>query len=200
MKPKPFASLNHFTVPVAISTVLRGVVAPLVDPTSRGRVLRASASVPRHGVAEMPLDRAQLVPFLGHGEARRLPGRLGTRGAADAVDVIFRRVRKVEVDDVRDLRHVDAARGDVRRHQDAIAAGAMASSIGTLRCISLNERIMSWICPSRRSRSEASTWWGTATSTRARRRARAEATGVGPKPCGRSLPEDPLGRGSLRTR
>jgi hypothetical protein len=25
--------LNHFTVPVAISTVLRGVVAPLVDPT-----------------------------------------------------------------------------------------------------------------------------------------------------------------------
>src|ERR671935_1642645 len=134
MKPKPFASLNHFTVPVAISTVLRGVVAPLVDPTSRGRVLRASASVPRHGVAEMPLDRAQLVPFLGHGEARRLPGRLGTRGAADAVDVILRRVRKVEVHDVRDLRHVDAACGDVRRHQDAIAAGTKAvEGLATLR-------------------------------------------------------------------
>src|SRR5256885_15913694 len=61
----------------------------------------------------MPLDRAQLVPFLGHGEARRLPGRLGTRGAADAGDVILRRVREVEVDDVQDLRHVDAAGCDV---------------------------------------------------------------------------------------
>jgi len=42
--------------------------------------------------------------------------------AADPVDVVLRRVRKIEVDDVRDAGHVDAARRDVRGDQHAIAA------------------------------------------------------------------------------
>ena len=38
----------------------------------------------------------------------------GTSRSTDAVGVGFRRVRHVEVDDVRDAPHVDSARGDVR--------------------------------------------------------------------------------------
>ena len=50
----------------------------------------------------------------------------GARGAADAVDIAFRLVRQIEIDDVGDAGHVDAARGDVGRHQHAGAAGAEA--------------------------------------------------------------------------
>src|SRR3546814_16520817 len=48
----------------------------------------------------------------------------GARGAADAVDVALRLVRQFVVDDVGDPWHVDAARGDVGRHQHAGTARA----------------------------------------------------------------------------
>src|SRR5581483_8708075 len=126
MKPKPFASLNHFTVPVAMCLLSFRSVSALLLFRPVWSVFRASASGPRHGMAEMALDCAQLLPFLGGGEARRLPGRLSTRRAADAMDVVLRRMREVEVHHVRDLRHVDAAGGDVRRHQHAVASGPEA--------------------------------------------------------------------------
>ena len=45
-------------------------------------------------------------------------------GAADAVHVDFRRRRQIEVDDVRDVLDVEAARGDVGRDQDVGLLGA----------------------------------------------------------------------------
>src|SRR5215470_735554 len=121
MKPKPFASLNHFTVPVAMSLFLSERLCAPRAPTSMVGCCELD-SVSRHRPAEMPLDRAQLLAFLGRGEARRAPACLGTRGAADAVDVILCRVRQVEVDDVCDVGHVDAARSDVGGDQHAVAA------------------------------------------------------------------------------
>ena len=48
----------------------------------------------------------------------------GARGAADAVDVALRLVRQVEIDDMGDAVDVDAAGGDVGRHQHADLAVA----------------------------------------------------------------------------
>ena len=47
----------------------------------------------------------------------------GARGAADAMDVGFRHFRQFEVDDVGHAVDVDAARGNVGRHQHARLAG-----------------------------------------------------------------------------
>src|SRR3546814_19290402 len=44
----------------------------------------------------------------------------GTRGAADAVHVLLRNVRQLEIEDVADARHVDAARGDVGRDRKSV--------------------------------------------------------------------------------
>src|SRR3546814_14036619 len=52
----------------------------------------------------------------------------GARGAADAVDVALRLVRQFVVDDVGDPWHVDAARGDVGRHQHAGTARAAGAA------------------------------------------------------------------------
>ena len=57
-------------------------------------------------------------------ERDRDPAGAGSRGAADAVDVALGLHRQVEVDDVRDAGDVDAAGGDVGRHQHAGPAGA----------------------------------------------------------------------------
>ena len=57
-------------------------------------------------------------------ETDRVADRLGAAGAADAVHVILRLRRKVEVDDVRNAVDVDAAGGDVGRDQHAHVAGS----------------------------------------------------------------------------
>ena len=69
------------------------------------------------------LDAAQEVVLLGRGEARGAAAGFGARGAADAVDVILGDVREIEVHHVADLGDVDAAGGDVGRHQHARLAG-----------------------------------------------------------------------------
>ena len=48
----------------------------------------------------------------------------GARRAADAVDIVLRHIRQFEVDDMRDVVDVDAARGDVGRDKHARAAAA----------------------------------------------------------------------------
>ena len=50
-----------------------------------------------------------------------MAGVSGASGSADAVDVIFRRGRDVEVDDVRNLIDINPPRGDVGRHQHVAA-------------------------------------------------------------------------------
>jgi len=97
--------------------------------------------VDRDLFADHAFDRAQQTPlFRAH---ERVGGALGTGAcrSADAVDVGFRFFGKIKVHDMRDAVHVDAARGDVRRHQHAHAAAAermQRVGAGTLRLVAVD--------------------------------------------------------------
>src|SRR5262245_39990171 len=67
----------------------------------------------RETPAEHALDIAQLPFLLWRDEGERLAGHLGATRAADAVDVVFRCLGHVEVDDVAERFDVDAAGGDI---------------------------------------------------------------------------------------
>ena len=92
-----------------------------------------------HGHARQPLvDRALDVadaPFVfGRHERKRRAGQLGARRASDAMDVILRRGRHVEVDDVPERRHIDAARRDVGGDEHPIFSALEAGErFGALR-------------------------------------------------------------------
>src|SRR5438067_9673782 len=81
---------------------------------------------PRHRAAGELFDPAQQVLLVRGCEARRAAAGLGARGPADAVHVVLRHVGQIEIDDVPDLRDVDAARRDVGRDQDPRASRAKA--------------------------------------------------------------------------
>ena len=61
--------------------------------------------------------------FAGHNR-ESIADTLSTSGAADAMHVVFGMMRHIEVDDVADLRHVNAARGDVGGDHHLITAVA----------------------------------------------------------------------------
>src|SRR5579871_3082610 len=65
------------------------------------------------------LDGGQIRGFFWADQGDRVAGNARPARAADAVDVVFRHVRQLEVDDVRQLIYVQAARGDVGGDQDA---------------------------------------------------------------------------------
>src|SRR5262249_40775811 len=67
----------------------------------------------RHRLAHEPLDVAKEPRLLWPSEARRLSARRCPRGAANAMYVVLRRIRHVEVHHVADLRHVNPPRGDL---------------------------------------------------------------------------------------
>ncbi len=68
--------------------------------------------------ADVVLDVGQRHHEILAAEADRVAFRAGARGAADAVDVVLGVLRQVVVEDVGDVRDVQAARGDVRADQD----------------------------------------------------------------------------------
>src|SRR5262244_2874243 len=72
-----------------------------------------------HRLAHEPLDVAKETCLLWPSEARHLSARRCPRGAANAMYVVLRRIRHIEVQHVADLRHVNPARGDVGRDQNA---------------------------------------------------------------------------------
>ena len=76
------------------------------------------------GTAEMSFNGTQLRVLFRRRKARGMAGRVGARGAADPVNVVFDGLRQVKIDDAVDAGDVDATRRDVGRNEDAIAAGA----------------------------------------------------------------------------
>src|SRR5277367_5589203 len=68
------------------------------------------------------LYRAQHAMFAGIAEGYGDTAGTGTRGPADAVDVVLWLGRQIEVDDMRNAGHIDATRRDVRRDQHTRAA------------------------------------------------------------------------------
>src|SRR5215218_2297041 len=69
-------------------------------------------------MADQLLDAVDRFGILTRGERDSDALHAGAASAADAVDVIVRLPRNVEIDDVADALHVQAARGDVRRDED----------------------------------------------------------------------------------
>ena len=62
--------------------------------------------------------RTERILLRGIAERDRDAGLFGARGAADAVNVVLRHFRQLEIDHVRDVIDVDAAGGDVGRDKD----------------------------------------------------------------------------------
>src|SRR3989338_1642057 len=63
-------------------------------------------------------DLADHLLFFRRYEAKSVAGGFHTASAADAVDIVFGSLRHVEIDDVRDVFYVDAARRDIGGHHD----------------------------------------------------------------------------------
>ena len=81
---------------------------------------------PRDGLLEHPLDAAQQVHLVHAHERDRLAGQARPAGPADAMDVVLRVPRELEVDDDRQVLDVEPAGSDVGRDQDADLAGLEA--------------------------------------------------------------------------
>ena len=71
----------------------------------------------RNFVVQHAFDIAQVIALVHAHQRHRFALVAGAAGTADAVHVIFRNIRQLEVHDVRQLVDVETARGDVRRHQ-----------------------------------------------------------------------------------
>ena len=76
-----------------------------------------------HALPRQLLDPPQQIVLLRSREARGAAAGLHSRGAANAVDVVLRDVREVEVHHVADVGDVDAPCGDVGRDQHAHFTG-----------------------------------------------------------------------------
>src|ERR1019366_7428002 len=72
----------------------------------------------RQALADRTLDLAEVRLLVGCDEREGVARQLSARRAAHAMDVVLGHVRDVEVHDVREGLHVDAAGRDVRRHED----------------------------------------------------------------------------------
>jgi hypothetical protein len=74
------------------------------------------------GLEEL-FDRANITFFFACAQRDGKTFRTGTAGTTDTVDVGLRALRHVEVDDVWQFAHINAAGGNIRGNQDARAAG-----------------------------------------------------------------------------
>lgn len=77
---------------------------------------------PRNFSPDEMLDRLQRLNFLAVHERKSVTDILGAAGATDAVNVIFRMLRHVVVDDVAYAGNVESACGDIGRDHDFVFA------------------------------------------------------------------------------
>jgi hypothetical protein len=64
-------------------------------------------------------DRAPLKMVFGGDETGRLTGRIHTSRSANPMDVVLGTIGQIEIDDMSDIRHIDATRRDIRRDENA---------------------------------------------------------------------------------
>ena len=80
----------------------------------------------RNGEFRQFLDAAQMGPLLVAAECDCRPHRTGARRSTDPVHIILGNIRQLEIDDMGDVIHVDAARRDIGGDEHAAAAVAKA--------------------------------------------------------------------------
>src|SRR4026209_801505 len=89
----------------------------------------------RNFLADEMLDGCHFLDIFGRHDRKRIADALGATGAADAMDIIFRMVRHVEIDHMCDLLNIDTAGGDIRSHHDFVTA--IAKSVERLFALPL---------------------------------------------------------------
>ena len=82
-------------------------------------VCRGTPSGQRNRLPKQFFDRAPLKMVFGGDETGRLTGRIHTSRSANPMDVVLGTIRQIEIDDMSDIRHIDATRRDIRRDEDA---------------------------------------------------------------------------------
>ena len=121
-------AVSVMSVMTIVSVMGAGPRRTVLSWRSRGGTLlmsRRAAILFRQGNADQLFDVAQIAEFLAARHQRnRGAVSAGARGAADAVNVGFRHVGQVEVDDMADTVDVDAAGRDIGCDQRADVAGA----------------------------------------------------------------------------
>ena len=95
-------------------------------PLRPGRVVEVGDRYAREALPHRALDAPQVLLLVRRDEGERVAGHLGARRASNAVDVILRHLGNVEVHHMPECLDVDAARGDVRRHEHAKVAALEA--------------------------------------------------------------------------
>src|SRR5687767_3468163 len=74
----------------------------------------------RQPLADRLLDRAKVVLFFRRNEGKRITHGFRSRSTADAVDVIVRSLRNVEIHHVSELLDVDPAGGNIGSDEDSV--------------------------------------------------------------------------------
>lgn len=100
---------------------------PLADrnlelPLGPGRVVEIGKGDARETLADRFFDRSQIVLLVGCHERERITDRFGARGPTDAMDVVVRSLRDIEVHNMAERFDVDSAGGDVRRNENPVLA------------------------------------------------------------------------------
>src|SRR5918995_6469864 len=119
----PSPSAHRFSVGVMLAGHA-GVPAAHPEGPRLGVAIRHETlgDGPRDRVLEHPLDAAEQVDLVDAHQADRFALRPGPPGPADAVDVILRVPRQLEVHDDRQVLDIETAGGDIGRDQDADVA------------------------------------------------------------------------------
>ncbi|OFA01229.1 hypothetical protein DUPY_21870 [Duganella phyllosphaerae] len=103
--------------------------------------LEAGNHFTRQGLLDQLLDILEHVVFIDTHQRHRFAGGARAAGTADAVHIVFRHVRQVVVDHVRQLVDVDTARGDVggdQHLQRAVLELAQRAGTGRLALVAVN--------------------------------------------------------------
>jgi DNA helicase II / ATP-dependent DNA helicase PcrA len=112
--------------------------ADLIE-SGAGRIRKVRELFAGDLLADEFLDVTDLTAFFGDHDGEGVTRGLRTPGAADAVHVILRVEGHIEIDDVADLRHIDAASGDVRGDENVVTAvteafqGILTLALGAIR-------------------------------------------------------------------
>ena len=74
----------------------------------------------RQGRLDQLFDIGHILSLIRRRKRNRVPGTAGSSGTADAMNVIFRILRKIIIDDQLDTFNIYAARGNIGGDEDSV--------------------------------------------------------------------------------